>query len=93
MQQTLTFLSPPKNQRAKLLKAMIEGNEVSEQAFGWNGFRTRISELINDWDVPIRNAWKPFVNEFGHPGKYKVHFILTVDKEACISIYEKVNNR
>ncbi len=93
MQTTLTFLPPPKNQRAKLLKAMIEGNEVSEAAYGWNGFRTRISELINDFDVPIRSVWKPFVNEFGHAARYKVHFILTVDKDTCIEIYEKLNNR
>lgn len=93
MQTTLVFLPAPKNQRAKLLKAMIDGREVSEAEYGWNGFRTRISELINDFQVPIRHAWKPFTNEFGHPGRYKVHFILTVDKDTCIEIYEKVNNR
>jgi len=91
MQTVMTFLSPPKNQKAKLLKALIDGEMISERSVGWNGFRTRISELRLDHKVPIRFNWKPFTNEFGHEGKYKVHYILTIDQEKCIEIYEKIN--
>lgn len=91
IQTEITFLAPPKNQKAKLLKALIEGNMISERDTNWNGFRTRISELRLNHNVPIRFNWKAFTNEFGHEGKYKVHYILTVDKDMCIEIYEKVN--
>lgn len=91
MQQTLTFLSPPKNQKAVILKRLIEGEMISERDTVYNGFRTRISELRLDYGVPIRFNWKAFKNEFGHEGKFKVHYILSVDKEDCEKIYDKIN--
>lgn len=91
MQTTLTFLAEPKNLCAKLLKAMIEGKVISEQDFRMNSFRTRISDLKNEYGVPFHSAWKEFTNEFGHPGRYRVHFIIELDREDAIKIYEKVN--
>jgi hypothetical protein len=91
MQTVLTFLVPPKNQKAKILKALIECNEISERDFSMNGFRTRISELINDYDVPIQHQWKEFTSEFGNPGRYRVHYLLTIDLEKATKIYEQLN--
>lgn len=91
MQQTLTFLSPPKNQTAKILKAMIDGQMVTEQSMRMNGFRTRLSELRLDYGLPIHWAWKEFRTEFGEPGKCKAHFILEVDRESAIEVYERIN--
>lgn len=91
MQTTLTLLSPPKNQKAVILKRLIEGEMISERDTVYNGFRTRISELKLDYGVPIRFNWKPFVNEFEHVRKYKVHYLLTIDRERCIAIYERLN--
>jgi hypothetical protein len=91
MQTTLTLLSPPRNQKALILKRLIDGEMISERDTVYNGFRTRISELRLDHNVPIRFNWKPFKNEFGHEGKYKVHYILSVDKELCEKIYETIN--
>lgn len=91
MQTALTFLSPPKNQKAKLLRRLIMDEMISERDEKMNGFRTRISELRLDHGVPIRFNWKAFTNEFGHEGKYKVHYILTIDKELCEKIYQEIN--
>jgi hypothetical protein len=91
MQTTLTLLAPPKNQKAKILGRLIAGEMLSERQENMNGFRTRISELRMDHEVPIRFNWKPFTNEFGHEGKYKVHYILSVDTELCMQIYERIN--
>jgi hypothetical protein len=91
MQQTLTFLSPPRNQTCKILLAMIQGRSVTEGDFRMNGFRTRISELRLDYGLPIHSAWKTFTTEFNEPGRCKAHFILEVDREAAIEVYEKLN--
>jgi hypothetical protein len=91
MQQTLTLLSPPRNQTCKILKALIEGKILTEQMTSMNGFRTRISELKRLHQVPIHFAWKKFTSEFGEESQCKAHFILEVDRERCCEIYEKIN--
>lgn len=91
MQQTLTLLSPPKNQTCKILKWLIEGKDITEQQTGYNGFRTRISELKRIYHVPIHFAWKKFTSEFGEDSQCKAHFILEVDREVATEIYEKLN--
>jgi hypothetical protein len=93
MQTTLTLLSPPRNQTCKILLAMIQGRMITEQDFRINGFRTRISELRLDYGLPIHFAWKEFTSEFGEPGKCKSHFILEVDREQAIEVYEKLNSK
>jgi hypothetical protein len=72
MQTTIAFLAEPRNQKAVILKRLIEGEMISERDTVYNGFRTRISEPRIDYGVPIRFNWKPFVNEFGHARKIKV---------------------
>jgi hypothetical protein len=91
MQTTLVFLSPPKNQTCKILKWLIEGKAITEQQASMNGFRTRISELKRKHSVPIHFAWKKFTTEFGEESQCKAHFILEVDREAAIDVYEKLN--
>jgi hypothetical protein len=91
MQTTLTFLAPPKNQACKILKRLIEGEAITEQQTGQNGFRTRISELKRKHGAPIHFAWKEYDDAFGDKSKCKAHFILEVDRETCIELYEKLN--
>lgn len=91
MQTSLTLLSPPKNQTCKILKALIEGKTLTEQMTGYNGFRTRISELKREHGLPLHFAWKKFVNEFGEASQCKAHFLLEVDREQAVDIYEKLN--
>jgi hypothetical protein len=91
MQTTLTFLTPPKNQTCKILKALIEGKTLTEQQVGYNGFRTRISELKRLYNVPLHWAWKKFTNEFGEESQCKAHFLLQVDHDLAIEVYERLN--
>lgn len=91
MQTTLVFLAEPKNQACKILKRLIEGEAITEQQTGQNGFRTRISELKRKHNAPIHFAWKKYTDSFGEESQCKAHFILEVDREACIELYEKLN--
>lgn len=91
MQTALTFLAPPKNQTCKILRRLIEGEAITEQQTGQNGFRTRISELKRKHKAPIHFAWKKYTDAFGDESQCKAHFILPCDREVCIELYEKLN--
>lgn len=91
MQTTLTLLAPPKNQTCKILKRLIEGEAITEQQTGQNGFRTRISELKRKHNAPIHFAWKKYTDTYGEESQCKAHFILEVDREVCIELYERLN--
>lgn len=93
MQTTLALLTEPKNQTCKILKRLIEGESITEQQTGQNGFRTRISELKRKHNAPIHFAWKKYKDTFGEESQCKAHFILPCDREACIELYEKINNK
>lgn len=93
MLTTLTFLSPPKNQTAKILKRLIEGEAITEQTTGQNGFRTRISELKRKHNAPIHFAWKKYTDTFGEESRCKAHFILECDRELSIELYGKINSK
>lgn len=92
-QTELTFLAPPKNQKAKILKRLIEGEMITEQQTGQNGFRTRISELKRKHNAPIHFAWKKYTDTFGEESQCKAHFILPPDRDLAIELYEKINGK
>lgn len=91
MQQVLTFLAPPKSRKAELLRDMIEGKFIAEQDYNYNRFRGDISDLKNKHHVPLRFAEEPFKSKYGHNRNYHKHYILTIDREKCIEIYERLN--
>jgi hypothetical protein len=93
MQTTLEFLAPPKNQMARLLYDMINGRMISEQDYHFNRFRGSLSDLRNDYGVPIRHQDEKFTNSFGRESRYRRHYILSVDKEQAIEVYHKLNNQ
>lgn len=93
IQTEITFLSPPKNQTAKILKRLIEGEMITEQQTGQNGFRTRISELKRKHNAPIHFAWKKYTDTFGGESQCKAHFILECDRDKAIELYEKINGK
>lgn len=92
-QTTLTFLPPPKNQTAKILKRLIEGEMITEQQTGQNGFRTRISELKRKHNAPIHFAWKKYTDTFDQESVCKAHFILEIDRDQAVQLYEKINGK
>jgi hypothetical protein len=84
-------LSPPKNQKAFILHTLINKKHISEQDIPMNGFRARISELINDHGVDIQSEMVSFKNTFGHSGKYKRRFISKKEVDKAIKVYNKIN--
>lgn len=93
IQTEIAFLSEPKNQTAKILKRLIEGEAITEQQTGQNGFRTRISELKRKHNAPIHWAWEKYTDTFGEESVCKAHFILPPDRELCVELYEKINGK
>ncbi len=91
-QLTLNYIAPPTNQMAHLLYEMIQGKMISERMFEYNRFRGSISDLINDFSVPVHHTDVPFENTFGRKSTYRKHYILNIDRERAIEIYERVNN-
>lgn len=91
MQLALEYLAPPRNQQAHLLGEMIKGRMISERDFQYNRFRGSISDLINEHKAPIHHKDVPFENTFGRKSTYRRHFILTVDREEAIKVYNRIN--
>lgn len=86
-------LAPPTNQAAMILAAMIQYEGISERDTQFNGFRTRISELINHWELPIKKKMVEFTNQFGRKSKYSFHYLNEIDRLVAANVYEKVNKK
>jgi hypothetical protein len=84
-------LSLPKNQKAFILHTLINKKFISEQDVPMNGFRARVSELINDHGVDIQSEMVAFKNTFGHSSKYKKRFIPKKGIDKAIKVYNKIN--
>lgn len=84
-------LSLPKNQKAFILHTLINKMSISEQDIPMNGFRARISELINEHGVDIQSEKIGFKNSFGHSSKYKRRFITKKGIDKAIKVYNKIN--
>lgn len=88
---TLT-LAPAKNQRADVLRMLIESEDgLSERDTVFNGFRSRITELKRIPGLNIHTVREPFITQFGKKSNFNVHFLLEIEKDAAIAIYEKIN--
>lgn len=82
-------MQPPKTQKAYVLYKLIKSRGASEQATGFNGFRTRISELKKL--ITINTDRRAFTNRFGRKSFYNFHFIAPENKPAAIELYQKIN--
>lgn len=82
-------MKPPKNQSATILYRLIRDNFVSEQEFGDNGYRDRISELRQL--IPIESQKVSYTNEFGHSSYYNQHSLTKENKKIAKEIYKNIN--
>lgn len=78
-----------KNQTAVILYRLIRDNYISEQEFGYNGYRARISELRQR--IPIESKKVNYVNEFGHSSYYNQHSITKENKKLAKELYKEIN--
>jgi hypothetical protein len=84
-------LPPPKTKIAKILHAFATGKVISEQDFRINSFRSILSDLRNDYGIPIRHAKEVSQDEFGKRTWYYRYFTLSVDKKKVQRVYLKIN--
>ena len=92
---TPVTIASPVNQRAKILKALIEIPYVSESENfnSYNGFRMRLTEIRRELEVvgvSIHFVWHEFEGEFGK-GQFKRHFLLSGDRDKACYVYSKIN--
>jgi hypothetical protein len=78
-----------KNQSAVILHRLIRDNYISEQEFGYNGFRARLSELRQLID--IKGEQVNYVNEFGHSSYYKQYSISKENKPLAKKLFKQIN--
>jgi hypothetical protein len=78
-----------KNQSAVILHRLIRDNYISEQEFGYNGFRARLSELRQLID--IKGEQVNYVNEFGHSSYYKQYSISKENKALAKKLFKQIN--
>lgn len=90
MQTTLNFLAPPRSQLAEVLYGLIMENEISEGDYRINGFRSRLTNLRHR-GLDIQCKWKDFTSKYGNHGKYKVHYLFSIDKEKAEKLYQEIN--
>lgn len=84
-------LAPPKSQKAVLLKDLIAGKIITESDYPFHRFRGHISDFKLKHELPLRFRDVPFKSQFGHPGKYRKHYLLTIHKKKAIQLYNKIN--
>jgi hypothetical protein len=78
-----------KNQSSVILHRLIRDNYISEQEFGYNGFRARLSELRQLID--IKGEQVNYVNEFGHSSYYKQYSISKENKPLAKKLFKQIN--
>jgi hypothetical protein len=78
-----------KNQSAVILHRLIRDKYISEQEFGYNGFRARLSELRQLIDIESQQV--NYVNEFGHSSYYKQYSISKENKALAKKIFKQIN--
>lgn len=83
-------LKEPHSQLAEVLHGLITKNEISEQDYRINGFRSRLTNL-RELGLNIRYQWKEFKSKHGHPGKYKTHYLWNREVPKAIKIYNRIN--
>ena len=85
-------LITPKTNKAEILYTLIEKGSVSIKDFPYlSGFRTRISELINDDQIPLSHTTLSDTNKFGNSYYYKSHILSAQDKDLAIERYKSIN--
>lgn len=87
-------LSTPKTNKAEILHTLIEKGSVSIKDFPYlSGFRTRISELVNDDEIPLVHISSTGINKFGNTYTYKEHLLPKDQKEVAIKKYDYINTK
>lgn len=87
-------LSNPKTNKAEILYTLITNGSVSIKDFPYlSGFRTRISELVNDDDIQMLHISSTGVNKFGNSYTFKEHVLPFESRDSAIIKYDLINTK
>jgi hypothetical protein len=87
-------LSNPKTNKAEILYTLIKKGSVSIKDFPYlSGFRTRISELVNEYDIKMIHISSTGVNKFGNSYTYKEHILPKIYRDFAIEKYNYINTK
>lgn len=89
--KTFNMLPEPKKCITKVLYGLITRSAISERDYNFNSFRSILSDLRNDYGIPIRHVDVEGTNEFGKKYIYRRHFLLTISHKKAIRTYLKIN--
>ena len=82
-------MKKPINQNQEVLLHLINEGCASCLDFAYmSGFRTRISNLKNDYGVPLKRKLLKFTNKYGNASMVAWHYLE--DKSKAIEIYNKL---
>lgn len=85
-------LSHPKNCKAQVLYTLIKKGKVSIEDFPYlSGFRTRVSEIVNQHSLFLSNTNVTGTNQFGRTITYVEHKIDPNQLDTAIQIYNTIN--
>lgn len=87
-----TKLPYPKNCTQWVLHTLLNKGSLTESESGLNGYRSRLSELRNDYGIPIQARKIKFTTRFNKPKDVNEHFILESYFDTAIAAYLKMWN-
>ena len=90
--QNLNYLVAPTTNTLEILYELIGNGSASIETFGYMcGFRTRISELCQRYNLKLNKENKHNINKFGNKYTYVVHFLPTTELEKAIRVYKTLS--
>lgn len=86
-------LSNPTTNLQEIIYTLIFNGHVSIMDFPYlSGFRTRVSELVNDFGLVLESERVKATNKFGNHYSYVVHKLNDKDLEQAFDIYQKLKH-
>jgi len=85
-------MNQPTNTTAKILYALIKGEEVNLYTFKGSSLRARIADIRNDYGLSIDSEMCGALNEFGNKFRF-ANYVLKHDKKEAKEIYKKINSK
>ena len=80
----------PTTQISFLLHLLINLEQVTEQDCNINGYRSRLSDLENKYNLPLKEKWIKRKNRWGNTCNFKAHYLLEKDKPKATRIFNQM---
>ena len=84
------FELPKTNIQEVLLTLILKGNTTFFDFQYMQGYRTRVSNLVLNYDLKLETKKAKRCNKFGNEYTYHVHILPESEKQKAIEIYNKM---